>query len=239
MLANSKLLNPLVVGGIPADLASMGLSGTVYGVLGNDPAVIDSLGRAVFEAPYKAPPKAPVMFVKPRNTLTASGGVAYLDEGEEGYELAVSLGLVIGRTACRVAFDHAMDHVQAFVAVADLSIPHAAFYRPSLRFKVRDGSCVLGRGLTPLAAVANPDALQMRVLVDGKQVQVASTTGRVRSAARLLSDVTEFMTLRPGDILLTGPSHGAAIVKAGQRFLVEIEGLAPLEGEILKAGGGK
>lgn len=239
MLANPVLLNPLVVAGIPDELHSMGLSGTVYGVLGNDPTFVEHLGGAVMEAPYKAPPKAPVLFVKPRNTLAASGSRICMDDEDEAFEVAVSVGLVIGRTASRVSPDQALSHVQAYVAVADLSIPHAAFYRPSLRFKVRDGSCLVGPALTAAESLPSPDRLEVRVLVNGMQEQEATTAGRVRSAAQLISDVTAFMTLRPGDILLLGPSQGAPIVRAGQRFAVEIEGLAPIEGEIVTAGDAK
>lgn len=215
----------------------MGLSGVVYGVLGNDPALIDDLGAAVFDAPYKAPPKAPVLYVKPRNTLAISGAATALDDADEGFEVAVNVGMVIGRTACRVTAERALEHVSAFVAVADLSIPHGAFYRPSLRFKTRDGSCVIGSTLTPASAVANPDELVVRVLVDGQLAQITSTAARVRSAAQLLQDVTEFMTLRPGDILLMGASNRAPLVRAGQRFVAEVDGLATVSGEIVKVGG--
>ena len=239
MLVTSVLLNHLTVGGIPGDLQSMGLSGVVYGVLGNDPALIGSLGGAVLEAPYKAPPKAPVLYVKPRNTLAVSGAATALEAADEGFEVAVNVGMVIGQTACRVTAERALGHVSAFVAVADLSIPHEAFYRPSLRFKARDGSCLIGSALTPASAVANPDDLVVRVLVDGQLAQVTSTAARVRSAAQLLQDVTEFMTLRPGDILLLGASHRPPLVRAGQRFVAEVDGLAPVSGEIVNAGGAK
>lgn len=237
MLVTSALLNHLTVGGIPGDLQSMGLSGVVYGVLGNDPALIDDLGAAVFDAPYKAPPKAPVLYVKPRNTLAISGAATALDDADEGFEVAVNVGMVIGRTACRVTAERALEHVSAFVAVADLSISHGAFYRPSLRFKTRDGSCVIGPALTPASAVANPDDLVVRVLVDGQLAQITSTAARVRSAAQLLQDVTEFMTLRPGDILLMGPANRAPFVRAGQRFVAEVDGLATVSGGIVKVGG--
>jgi 5-oxopent-3-ene-1,2,5-tricarboxylate decarboxylase / 2-hydroxyhepta-2,4-diene-1,7-dioate isomerase len=232
MLVNSSLLHPLPVAGTPGPLRRTGLSGTVYGVLANDPALVAALGEAVNQPPYKAPPHAPVLYLKPRNTLAASGQRVVLPAGEDGFEVGACLGLVVGRTACRVSPGAAMSHIDALVAVADLSLPHASYYRPSLRFKARDGSCLVGAP-APCAAAGNPDALSVRVWVDGHMAQAATTGGRTRGAARLLSDVSDFMTLRPGDVLLLGASHGAPIVRAGQRFVVEIEGLEPLQGEVV------
>jgi len=232
MLATSVLLNPLVQAGLPPALAGLGLSGTVYGVLANDPALVAGLGDAVNRPPYKAPPQAPVLYVKPRNTLAAAGSRVELPAGEDAYELGAHLGLVVGRTACRVPAAQALSHLAGYLAVADLSLPHASYYRPSLRFKVRDGSCVLGASLTPASAVPDPDALAVRVGVDGQPAQTASTAGRVRSVSQLLADVTAFMTLRPGDVLLLGASLGAPLVRPGQSWRIEIAGLPALEGVV-------
>ncbi|MEY4712351.1 MAG: fumarylacetoacetate hydrolase family protein [Pseudomonadota bacterium] len=235
MLATSVLLNPLVLPGLPLALARLGLSGTVYGVLANDPALVQALGDAVNQPPYKAPPLAPVLFIKPRNTLAAAGSHTHLPAGEDAYALDAHLGLVIGRTACRVGPAQALDHLAGYLAVADLSVPHASYYRPGLRSKARDGSCLLGPAVTPPAAVNNPDALAVRVSVDGQGAQAASTAGRVRGVAQLLADVTAFMTLRPGDVLLLGASRGAPRVRAGQSWRIEIEGLPALEGAVTAA----
>jgi len=62
----------------------------------------------------------------------------------------------------------------------------------------------------------------------------ASTTGdRLRGVAQLIADVTEFMTLQPGDVLSLGRSHGAPLVRVGQRVLLEVEGLAPLHHRVV------
>ncbi len=237
MLVTASLLNPLRVCGLPGPLEAAGLSGTVYGVLANDPALVASLGDAVDQPPYKAPPRAPVLYLKPRNTLAASGGRVVLPAGDSGFEVGACLGLVVGRTACRVSAEAAPAHLAGFVAVADLSLPHASYYRPSLRFKARDGSCIVGAKLSPASAVSRPDDLRVEVWVDGQRVQTASTAGRTRGAAQLLADVSAFMTLRPGDILLLGPSHGAPVARAGQRFAVRIAGLEPIEGSVAQEEG--
>lgn len=237
MLVNQLLRNPHVQPGSPAPLQAIGLSGTVVGVLANDPAVLASLGDAVHLPPYKAPPKAPVLFLKPRNTLACSGAAVAVPADAGELEIGASIGLVVGRTACRVSQATALSHLAGFIAVADLSVPHSSFYRPGLRFKARDGSCVLGPDITPLEAVASPDALMLRVWVDDACVQSGSTTGMLRPAAQLLADVTAFMTLRPGDVLMLGALNGAPRARVGQCFAVEIDGMARLEGRLVAEGG--
>ena len=204
------------------------LSGTVYGVLLNHAPALAALGDAVHAAPYKAPPKAPVLYVKPRNTLAAPGSASELPAGAGALQIGANLGIVIGRTACHVSQASALSHVAGYVIVNDLSALHESFYRPSVRFKALDGSCVIG---TPVARerIADPDALAVRTFVDGELVQRTDTAQRIRPVAHLLSDITDFMTLSPGDIVLLGTSHGAPTARAGQRIAIEIDGLGRME----------
>ncbi len=235
MRVNASLLNPLRLDGVPQPLAALGLSGVVYGVFGNDPRLLATLGDAMHRPPYKAPPVAPVLYAKPRNTLAPSGAAFALPAGQGG-ELGACLGLVIGRTACRVPAAEALDHVAAYLAVADLGLPQPSYYRPNLRARARDGSCIVATALTPAAGVPDPDALAVRVQVDGALAQDDSTAGRTRGAARLLADVSAFMTLRPGDLLLLGASHPPVALQPGQAFTVAIAGLPPVEGRVVVEG---
>lgn len=205
------------------------LSGTVYGVLLNHKPALEALGAQVNEPPYKAAPKAPVLYVKPRNTLAGAGSACEVPPDAQALQVGANLGIVIGHIACRVAERDALSVVAGYVIVADLSVPHDSFYRPSVRHKARDGSCVVGPAVAPCDRVRNPDALGVRVFVDGQLVQRTNTGERVRPVARLLADVTEFMTLAPGDILMLGTSAGAPIARAGQSIAIEIEGLGRLE----------
>ena len=211
------------------------LSGTVYGVLLNHAPALLALGAAVNDAPYKAPPKAPVLYVKPRNTLAGPGSTCELPAGVDALQIGANLGIVIGRTACRVAESQALEHVAGYLAVNDLSVPHESFYRPSVRLKALDGSCVIGRAVAK-DRVRNPDALAITVFVDGEPVQRTDTGSRIRPLARLLADVTDFMTLSPGDIILLGTAHGAPTARAGQRVAIEIDGLGRLESMLAAAG---
>jgi len=213
---------------IPFDVPPYRLSGTVFGALLNHRSALAALGDAASRPPYDAPPDAPVLFIKPRNTLAASGRVVMIPAGTSELEVGASLGLVIGRTACRVPEARALDYVAGYLIVADVSIPHSNYYRPSIRFKARDGYCPLGPAVTARAAVANPDMLTLRTYFDGSLVQTASTADLIRPAGRLLADVTEFMTLAPGDVLALGAAGPAPRVGPGRTVAIEIDGLGTL-----------
>ncbi len=220
------MIHPLPVVAVPC--APWRLSGLVYGALLNHRPALAALGDAVNDAPYKGAPVAPVLYQKPRNTLAGDGARVAVPADADELELGAALGIVIARTACRVSEADAPGYIAGYLAVADLCIPHDSFYRPSLRFRARDGFCVLAPAVTPREAVRDPDALAVRVVVDGEMAQQSSTGERLRSVSRLLADVTEFMTLSAGDILMLGISAGAPRVRAGQKAIIAIDGLAPI-----------
>ncbi|MBO9648871.1 MAG: fumarylacetoacetate hydrolase family protein [Variovorax sp.] len=216
------------------DVPPYRLSGTVYGTLLNSSASLNALGDAVNAAPYKAAPKAPVLYVKPRNTLAFDSDRIAVPQTAIELQVGASLGLVIGRTACRVPEADALSYLAGYTAVIDFSVPHDSFYRPSVRFKALDGSCVVGPTVVPASRIGAPDELPIKVHVDGALAQTGSTGGMVRNAARLLADVTEFMTLAPGDVLLLGVPSGSPAARAGQSVVVEIEGIGRLENTLVK-----
>jgi 5-oxopent-3-ene-1,2,5-tricarboxylate decarboxylase/2-hydroxyhepta-2,4-diene-1,7-dioate isomerase len=220
---------------IPFEIAPFRLTGTVYGTLLNHRSALTELGDRAAQPPYNAPPRAPVLYIKPRNTLAGSGAAVEIPAGMSELEVGPCLGLVIGRTACRVPEEAALHHVAGYLIVNDVSVPHDTFYRPSIRFKARDGFCPLGPAVVPREAIVDPDALTLRTYVDGVLVQTSSTADLVRSAARLLADVTEFMTLIPGDVLALGVARPAPRVRAGQRVAIVADALGTLSNEFVKA----
>lgn len=214
--------------GLDFDFAPWRLSGQVIGVLLNHRPALAALGDAVHAAPYKAPPRAPVLYLKPRNTQVADGATVAVPAGVPALEVGAALGLVIGRTACRVPVEQALGCVAGLVIVADLSQAHDSFYRPSVRLKARDGFCPIGPRVWPLTSALAVDALSLSVSVDGQIVHSTTSGDRVRPAAQLLADVSDFMTLSPGDVLMLGVSAGAPRVAAGHAVEVAIEGLGKL-----------
>jgi 5-oxopent-3-ene-1,2,5-tricarboxylate decarboxylase / 2-hydroxyhepta-2,4-diene-1,7-dioate isomerase len=210
------------------DVPPYRLTGVVVGALLNHAPQRAALGEAAYQPPYKAPPAAPVLAVKPRNTFAVDGDALVVPAGEAALEVAGSLGIVIGRVACRVPTDQALSFVAGYLVVADVAVPHASHYRPAVRWHARDGFCPLGARVVPADQIADPDALAVSVHVDGERVQSGTTGERVRGVARLIADVTEFMTLQAGDVLLLGPSADAPQVRAGQHVTVSIEGVGTL-----------
>ena len=204
------------------------LSGAVYVALLNHRPELLALGDAVNQAPYKSAPRAPVLAIKPRHTWARDGDEVVVPKGHAGLQTGATLGIVIQRTACRVPAARARDVVAGYTLANDFSLPLSSHYRPSVRLKHRDGLCPLGAQVVPAAEVPTPDALAVRVLVDGQPVWQGNTADRVRGVAQLIADVSEFMTLQPGDLLLLGVAAGAPMVRAGQRVTVTIDGVGTL-----------
>ena len=218
-------------------VAPFRLSGVVYGALLNHASALAELGEAVAQPPYNAAPRAPVLYVKPRNTLSASGGTVEIPSGMRELEVGACLGLVMGLAACNVPAERAQRYVAGYLIVNDVSVPHASLYRPSVSCKARDGFCPLGPAVVPRAAIRDPDALTIRTYVDGELVQTASTADLLRSTSRLLAEVTEFMTLAPGDVLAMGVARPAPRVRAGQSVDISIDGLGTLSSRFVAAAG--
>jgi 5-oxopent-3-ene-1,2,5-tricarboxylate decarboxylase/2-hydroxyhepta-2,4-diene-1,7-dioate isomerase len=144
-------------------------------------------------------------------------------------EIGATLGIVIGATACRVSEARALEFVAGYTVVNDISEPHASVYRPVIRQRCRDGLCPIGPWVIARHEVATPDALETRVFVNGEIRATHSTANLVRPVAKLIADVSEFMTLSPGDVLLTGVAGDAARARAGDRVRIEIDGVGALE----------
>ena len=200
---------------------------TVYGALLNDRATVERLTPQFDSAPYKAAPKAPVLYIKPRNTFAADGAVVEIPAEPGQVRVDATIGLVIGRAATRVSVDQAMGHVAGFVVVSDLTLPHENYYRPAVVQRNRDGFCPMSRLFRDQAGF-DLDNATLSVAINGERAYERSFADLVRSAPQLLADVTEFMTLSPGDVLLLGPGEGSPMARAGDRVKITVPGLGEL-----------
>ncbi|SLN70924.1 fumarylacetoacetate hydrolase family protein [Oceanibacterium hippocampi] len=214
--------------GIPVD-------GTVYGTLLNFRGTLAALGEAMRQPPYKEPPKAPVLYLKPWNTWRRCGDTIPVPEGVEALEMGGTLGVVIGRDARRVREADALDHVAGYVVVNDVTIPHASLHRPSIRQRCQDGFCPIGPWVAARADVGDPGDLEIRIHVDGELRARNTTANLVRPLACLLAEVTAFMTLSAGDVLLVGLPDNAPEARAGQTVRVEIDGVGWTENRLVPA----
>lgn len=214
-------------------LAPWRLSGMVCTALLNDPRQLAALGDAVHQAPHKAPPARPVLAMRPRNTLAGDGAAIAVPTDPGMVRTGASLGIVIGAVCSGVAAAQALAHVAGYLVANDLSLPIASHYRPNARLMARDGFCPLGATVVSAAEVANPDALAVRLLLDGQLAWQGSTAGRTRGVAQLISDVSDFMTLQPGDVLLLGIDADAPTARIGQSMTVEIDGIGRLHNTLV------
>ena len=217
--------------------------GTAYGTLLNFRREWDLWTPKMAEAPYKAAPQAPVLYVKTANTF-APCGAAVAVPGE--VEVGAALGLVIGdleKKSLPVAVDQARAAIDTVVVgvvlLADLSLPHASYYRPPIKFRNRDGFLVCGPASVSLA-LGDIAALKLDVRVNGAAVQTVDLSTLVRDAATLLRDVGEFMTLQPGDVLMLGtdclPDGTRPRARAGDRIDINAPGFAPLTHSLIEEG---
>ena len=218
-------------------------TGTVYGTLLNFRREFDLWAPRMAEAPYKAAPQAPVLYVKTANTFAPQG--AAVPVGGE-VEVGASLGLVIGdswsdravalQLSAQAASDSiasALPPIAGCVLLSDLSLPHESYYRPALRYRNRDGFLVCGPALRPLASLADIAGVTLDVRVNGAPVHSVDLATLVRDAATLLADVGAFMALEPGDVLMLGTDCLAdgtrPRARAGDRVEISAAGFEPLQ----------
>lgn len=202
-------------------------SGTLFGVALNYQGLLDQHLAAFEQAPYQKPPTKPVLFIKTPNTRNAHGGVVLQPAGER-LQPGPALGVVIGQRASRVSLDNAMAHVAGYVVVNEFSLPEDSYYRPAVKAKCRDGFCALGPQVIARDQVANPNELALKLFVNGELRQENSTARWVRDIPQLIAEISEFMTLHPGDVLITGTPEGRVDVQPGDRVEVEITGVGRL-----------
>jgi 5-oxopent-3-ene-1,2,5-tricarboxylate decarboxylase/2-hydroxyhepta-2,4-diene-1,7-dioate isomerase len=208
-------------------------TGTVYGTALNYRRQLADLDTTFRQPPHGTPPRAPVLFLKPRNTWLAAGRPVPMPADVEAVEIGATLGIVLGRDARRVTRDAALDVIAGYTIVNDVTIPHASVFRPPLRYKCRDGFCPIGPWIVPRDAQPAIDALTLRARVNGELRLEYSLADLHRGVAQLVEDVTEFMTLRAGDVLTVGVPPGAPLARAGDLMSVEIEGIGRLENRLV------
>ena len=182
------------------------ISGTIYGTALNDREEHARLAVAFEQSPYNAPPRRPVLYIKPRNCLMGDARVIPLPSDLACIEAAPSLGLLMGRDTSRVPVQSALDCVAGACLALDVGEPEGSYYRPPVRQRCRDGFLRVG----PMAAF---ELRHLRdpidVCVNDKVVGYWSMDRLVRDAAQLIADISCFMTLAAGDLLLTGLPHDA------------------------------
>ncbi|BDH45524.1 2-hydroxyhepta-2,4-diene-1,7-dioate isomerase [Salmonella enterica subsp. enterica serovar Choleraesuis] len=196
---------------------------TIYGVALNHASQQQAFADAFHQPPYKNPPRTPVWFIKPRNTWRASGDPVVLPAGEQTFSGA-TVGVVIGKTARRVKEGAAHEVIAGYCLANEISLAENDFYRPAIRAKCRDGFCPLGE----LVEGQLPQDLKIVTEINGEQRDSWSLADLTRNASGLIAALSEFATLRPGDVILLGTPLNRVELHAGDNVTIKAQGFPSL-----------
>lgn len=204
------------------------MKGTVFAVALNHQSQRDAWRDAFEKAPYNTPPKTAVWFIKPHNTVIRTGEPIPFPQGETVLSGA-TVALVVGKTARNVPVDEAAEYIAGYALANEVSLPEESFYRPAIKAKCRDGFCPLGE----LAAVDHVDNLTIVTEINGREADHWNTADLQRNAAELLSALSEFATLSPGDAILLGTPHSRVPLQPGDRVRILAKGFPSLENPVV------
>ncbi|MES2362919.1 MAG: fumarylacetoacetate hydrolase family protein [Pseudomonadota bacterium] len=208
-------------------------TGTVYGVLLNFQGEMQALAPQMRQAPYKAPPQAPVLYVKTANTWSMHGARIAIPARVPEVEVGATIAMVIGADTADGSASSAIKSIAYFVLMNDLSVPHTSFFRPPVKFKCLDGFLGIGAQAVAVAQAGDPAQFALEVRINGELRQSVSFAHLVRNASQLLADVGEFMTLHPGDVLMLGCDEGRPLAKAGDRIDISAPGFGTLSNTLV------
>ncbi|AWY39553.1 4-hydroxyphenylacetate isomerase [Pseudomonas putida] len=208
-------------------------TGTLVGVALNYQGLLKQRLAEFEQPPYQKPPVKPVLFIKTPNTRNQHGAQVVHPGNGERLQPGPSLGVVIGTTASRVNAAQALDYVAGYTIVNEYSLPEGSYYRPAVKAKCRDGFCAIGPELVPTAQLSDPHSLAITLHVNGEVRQQNNTANFVRNIPQLIAEISEFMTLHEGDVLITGTPEGRVDVQPGDTVEVEISGLGRLVNHIV------
>ncbi len=194
---------------------------TVYGSLMHHRDELQALGDSVHQPPYNAPPKAPVLYIKPANTYQIFDATLYLPASHAQIHARACVGLIYkpnrplaGIKYARSAIKNIVIAEWQFALLCDFSLPYSSFYRPPLRFNALDGSLAL-----PQSWQALPQSgLQIETIetwVNGRLTQSYQTKDWLLTAQEQLDAVSSFLGWEEGDVLMLGCPPDAPLVKAG------------------------
>jgi len=181
------------------------------------------------ELGFKAPAE-PLVFLKGHRTFLGHRGASPRPADANQMHPECELVAIIGKPARRVGRAQALSYVSGYTVACDYAIREYLenYYRPNLRVKNRDATTPLGPWIVDAADVGDPQSLALETRVNGTVVQAGNTSGMVFDVATLIEYLSGFMTLSPGDMILTGTPHGVHFVAGGDEVVCEIAGVGRL-----------
>jgi 2-keto-4-pentenoate hydratase/2-oxohepta-3-ene-1,7-dioic acid hydratase in catechol pathway len=167
-------------------------------------------------------PKEPVLFMKATSAISGPNDDVVIPRNSKKSDWEVELGVVIGKHAKYVSESEAMDYVAGYCVVNDLSEREFQVERSGqwVKGKSCDTFAPIGPWLVTRDEVADPQDLGMWLELNGEKVQDGSTKTMVFGVAHLISYLSQFMSLHPGDVISTGTPPGVGLGMDPPRYLI-------------------
>jgi 2-keto-4-pentenoate hydratase/2-oxohepta-3-ene-1,7-dioic acid hydratase in catechol pathway len=160
------------------------------------------------------PPEVPTIFAKFRNALVGDGAEVALPAASSKVDYEAEVAVVIGSRCREVEPGAALDHVAGYALLNDLSARDLQFASPQwMPGKVFDGSAPCGPALVTPDEAGPHDGIEFKLEMNGETMQEASTSDLIFSVPELISHLSRWMTLEPGDIISTGTPSGVGSVR--------------------------
>ena len=182
------------------------------------------------------PPTEPLAFLKGEASLMGHKGFTHRPRTVTNMHYECELAVVIGRQARHVKAAHAYDHVGGYAVANDYAIRDYLenWYRPNFKVKNRPTCTPIGPWLVDAEDVANPMNLRLQTTVNGEITQEGNTRDMIFDIPALIEYFTSFMTLYPGDVILTGTPDGVVDCRGGDHIVTAIEHIGQLHNTILE-----
>lgn len=180
-------------------------------------------------------PKEPIAFIKPASTVIGHRSLTRRPADVTFMHYECELAVVIGKQGRHITKESALDYVKGYTVANDYALRDYLenYYRPNLRVKGRDGCTPIGPWLVDQADIADPQNLQLVTRVNGVETQRGTTAEMIFDVSTLIAWFSSFMTLSPGDVILTGTPVGPIDVKPGDVVETEVEGIGCLVNTIV------
>jgi 2-keto-4-pentenoate hydratase/2-oxohepta-3-ene-1,7-dioic acid hydratase in catechol pathway len=166
-------------------------------------------------------PEEPVIFFKAITSLSGPNDDIVLPPKSQATDWEIELAIVIGRKAQRVAEAQALDYVAGYAIANDVSERDWQIKRGGQWSKGKsfDSFCPLGPWLVTRDELPNPQTMNVELKVNGTVKQSSSTEDMIFGCAKIVSYCSQFMTLLPGDVIITGTPGGVGVARKPQEFL--------------------
>jgi acylpyruvate hydrolase len=212
----------------------------------NDPGKFICIGlnyRDHAEEANQPIPKEPPIFAKWSNAIIDPGEPILRPRGSQQLDWEVELGVVIGRTARFVPRDKALDYVAGYTIINDVSARDFQFIGSQwMAGKIPESFAPVGPYIADRNEIPDPHVLELRLWVNGKQMQSGNTKTFIFDVRYIVSYLSNLMTLSPGDLIATGTPPGVGFARKPPVFLqpgdtcrLEITGLGQIENPVKEA----